>query len=109
MPDICTESFHDSNFATFLHGHGDQRAHDSEGGDDDDEEEQKEHHVSLQPDCLEDLVIHIDPGPRDLRHIEEFFNFRFDLVDIVRILRFHRDPVKRIAQSVKLLPDEKGN
>ena len=97
LRNVRAKCLHNSDFAPFLHRHRDQRAHDTEGGDDDDEEEEKEHHITLEPDCLENLVVHIDPGPRGLGDFEEFFDLRFHFIDIIRVFGFNRDSMKGVA------------
>src|SRR4029077_8943917 len=94
-------------FAALLHRYGYQRAHDAEGSDDHDEEEEKKHYITLEPNRLEYLMVHIDPSPRELGDFEELFDLRLHLIDIIRIFGFNRDSVKCVHIIKECLSDEK--
>src|SRR6478736_1999366 len=64
--DVRSERFHDSDLTSLLHGHCDQRAHDSERRYDHDEEQQEKHYRPLEPHCFEVLAVHVDPCLRVL-------------------------------------------
>src|SRR5205807_2307874 len=74
LGDVRAERFHDSDLAPFLDRDGDECAHDSERRDDDNEEKQKEHHVTLEPDRFEELMIHLGPGLREHRRLDELLD-----------------------------------
>src|SRR5205085_4655937 len=61
LRNVCTERLHNSDLASLLDGHGDERAHNAKSGNDDDEKQQKEHYVPLKSDRLEDLPVHLNP------------------------------------------------
>ena len=60
------QRLHDSDLAGLLHGHCDERVHDSEGGDQNDEHEKKKHDISFHADRVEDLFVHVDPAHREV-------------------------------------------
>src|ERR1051326_296669 len=109
LPDVCAERFHNSDFPAFLHGHGDERAHDSEGSDHHNEEKQKEHDRALQSNRLEILPVHIYPGFGKLRRGEEVLDFILHSLGAVRIVGLDGNAMKRVAQVIKFLTDIKWN
>src|SRR5947207_3804642 len=107
LRNVCAKRFHDPDFAPLLHRNRDERAHDSERGDHHDEEEQKKHNRALQPHRFEVLTIHIDPGLREFRRLEKLLDRLFDAVSAIRVIRFDRNAVERVAEAIKLLADVK--
>ena len=58
--------------------------------DNDDKEEQKEHHRPLEPDRLEILVVHVDPGLGEFRRGEILLNLLLHPFRRVRVHGLHR-------------------
>src|SRR5262249_12514945 len=105
LRDVCSQRFDDPDLAAFLHGYGDERAHDPERGHNDNEEQQKEHNGSLESNSLEILPVHVDPCFGKLRRGEEISDLVFHPLRAVRVVGFDGDAMKRIAQAVEFLTD----
>src|SRR5947209_7741693 len=106
LGDVRADRFHDPDVARLLDGDRNQCVHDPERRDDDDEEEQEKHDGALEPDGLEELLVHVDPGLGVLRRLEELLDLPFDRFGGIRIDSLDRDAVKRIPQPVEFLSNK---
>src|SRR2546421_1927853 len=109
LPDVCPERFHDPDFATLLHRHRNECAHDSERRDHHDEEQKEKHDCSLEPHCFEILVVHVDPSLCEFGRLEKLFDRLFYTLRAVRIVGFDGDAVQRVPQAVQLLANINWN
>src|ERR1700730_4904297 len=105
LGNVCAERFHNSDLAPFLHSDSDERAHDSERRDHDNKEQEKEHHVALQSNRFEKLVIHFGPGLGEHRRLEKLIERFFHLIRAEGIVGPHGDAMQRVAEIVKFLRD----
>jgi hypothetical protein len=51
------ERLHDADIPSFLHGYRDERVHDAKGRNDDDKEQDHKHHVSLEANGVEEVLV----------------------------------------------------
>src|SRR6266576_1607050 len=100
LRNVRPECFHDSDFTTLLHRHGDERAHDSERRDDHDEKQEEKHYSALEAHRFEKLAVHVDPRLRVLGRLENIFNRPFYALGAVRVIGSYRDAVQRVTQAV---------
>src|SRR5437868_12847867 len=93
LPKIGPESFHNSNFASLLYRHRDQRAHNSKCRHDHDKEQQEKHYCALEPNRFEILAVHVDPGLGVFRWLQELLDLLLHTLGAVWVVGLHGDPV----------------
>ena len=101
------ERLHDANLAGFLHGHCDERVHDSESRHQNDEHEKKKHDIPFHADRVEDLFVHVDPAHRELWAWEGGVHFVAHGIGEVGVGGGQGQSVCAAAEIVKFLADVK--
>ena len=94
------ERLEDSDLARLLHGHGDERVHDAEGGHDDNEEQNEKHDIALHVDGLEQFAVHVHPSRNPQGGINAALHARTDGRGLVGVHGFDGQSVHAVTQSV---------